>query len=237
MRNIEDLTGLKAAERSVRQILKGKGGASDYAIAGVTALPLVGSKVGRQVVARVARGADEALLGQRVRNKVVPAPNPTAKATVFDRHPLTSPDQIKYAQRKMSPAELADAIKTGRFRVPKGGTKFSAADDATKWWSAADDAGAFGRPWNRRGTVNVRLPVDKVPSNRAARVKHAEIQDKSSGSWAPVKRKANGGEMNVSRSNITAPVKKAAGGVAKVRKGMATPEGKIIDAMNKIRGK
>jgi hypothetical protein len=33
------------------------------------------------------------------------------------------------------------------------------------------------------------------------------------------------------------PVKKAAGGAAKVRKGMATPEGKIIDAMNKIRGK
>jgi len=33
------------------------------------------------------------------------------------------------------------------------------------------------------------------------------------------------------------PVKRAAGGAAKVRKGMMTPEGKIIDAMNKIRGK
>ena len=33
------------------------------------------------------------------------------------------------------------------------------------------------------------------------------------------------------------PVKKAQGGAGKVRKGMMTPEGKIIDAMNKIRGK
>jgi hypothetical protein len=33
------------------------------------------------------------------------------------------------------------------------------------------------------------------------------------------------------------PVKKAAGGAAKVRKGMMTPEGKITHAMNKIRGK
>lgn len=32
-------------------------------------------------------------------------------------------------------------------------------------------------------------------------------------------------------------IKKAAGGAAKVRKGMATPEGKIIDAMNKICGR
>jgi hypothetical protein len=41
---------------------------------------------------------------------------------------------------------------------------------------------------------------------------------------------AKGGEM-------MKPVKRAAGGAAKVRKGMMSPEGKIIDAMNKIRGK
>jgi hypothetical protein len=34
-----------------------------------------------------------------------------------------------------------------------------------------------------------------------------------------------------------APIKKAQGGAAKVRKGMMTPEGNIIDAMNKMRGK
>lgn len=33
------------------------------------------------------------------------------------------------------------------------------------------------------------------------------------------------------------PMKKAAGGAAKVRKGMMSPEGKILHAMNKVRGK
>jgi hypothetical protein len=40
----------------------------------------------------------------------------------------------------------------------------------------------------------------------------------------------DGGEM-------MKPVKRAQGGVGKVRKGMMTPEGNIVDAMNKVRGK
>lgn len=40
----------------------------------------------------------------------------------------------------------------------------------------------------------------------------------------------DGGEMKK-------PVKRAQGGVGKVRKGMMTPEGNIVDAMNKVRGK
>jgi hypothetical protein len=33
------------------------------------------------------------------------------------------------------------------------------------------------------------------------------------------------------------PIKRAAGGAAKVRKDMMSPEGKILHAMNKLRGK
>lgn len=40
----------------------------------------------------------------------------------------------------------------------------------------------------------------------------------------------DGGEM-------MKPVKRAQGGAGKVRKGMMTPEGNIVDAMNKVRGK
>jgi hypothetical protein len=36
---------------------------------------------------------------------------------------------------------------------------------------------------------------------------------------------------------LPTPMKKAAGGAAKVRKGMMSPEGKILHAMNKVRGK
>ena len=38
-------------------------------------------------------------------------------------------------------------------------------------------------------------------------------------------------------ARMGAPVKRAQGGAGKVRKGMMTPEGKIIHAMNKVRGK
>jgi len=36
---------------------------------------------------------------------------------------------------------------------------------------------------------------------------------------------------------VEKPIKRAAGGAAKVRKNMMTPEGKILHAMNKLRGK
>jgi hypothetical protein len=41
----------------------------------------------------------------------------------------------------------------------------------------------------------------------------------------------------MSKGGMMKPVKKAQGGAGKVRKGMMTPEGNIIHAMNKIRGK
>jgi hypothetical protein len=50
----------------------------------------------------------------------------------------------------------------------------------------------------------------------------------------PVK-KAVGGAGKTRKG--MAPEKFAKGGAGKVRKGMMTPEGKIIHAMNKIRGK
>ena len=53
------------------------------------------------------------------------------------------------------------------------------------------------------------------------------------GEKKPVK-KMGGGMMY---ANGGKPDKFAQGGAGKVRKGMMTPEGKIIHAMNKIRGK
>lgn len=50
-------------------------------------------------------------------------------------------------------------------------------------------------------------------------------------------KKAKGGMAYAKGGEMMKPVKRAAGGAAKVRKDMMTPEGKIIAAMNKIRGK
>lgn len=52
----------------------------------------------------------------------------------------------------------------------------------------------------------------------------------------PVK-KMGGGMMCANGGEMKKPVKRAQGGAGKVRKGMMTPEGNIIHAMNKIRGK
>jgi hypothetical protein len=45
------------------------------------------------------------------------------------------------------------------------------------------------------------------------------------------------GGMACAEGGMMKPVKKAAGGAGKVRKGMMTPEGQITHAMNKLRGK
>jgi hypothetical protein len=50
-------------------------------------------------------------------------------------------------------------------------------------------------------------------------------------------KKAKGGMAYAKGGEMMKPVKRAQGGAGKVRKGMMTPEGKIIAAMNKIRGK
>ena len=185
MRRLEELTGLRAGEQGVRNIARDGGSPSDYVNAGLAALPLAAAARPLASVAR--RGAlavDEAVLGQRTKNLVVPKPDPAAKSNMLSGRALNSPEQIKYAQRLVSPAELMDALKRGRFETPKKGTKFSEPGKNEKWWSAADDEGIFGRPWNRTNTQLVRFPIGKIPKNRAAAVKHAEIRDGDS--WIPL---------------------------------------------------
>ena len=41
----------------------------------------------------------------------------------------------------------------------------------------------FGRPWNRSDAKLVRLPVGKVPKNRAAATKNAEVWDSEAGEF------------------------------------------------------
>jgi hypothetical protein len=81
------------------------------------------------------------------------------------------------------------------------------------------------------------VPSDRIPKGSPVRSRDAQLWDNATESWKAIKRKANGGGINASRATVATPFKKAAGGVAKVRKGMMTPEGKIIHAMNKVRGK
>ena len=152
-------------------------GLVEYGIGAVAGPPL------KKLGVKVANAVGDRVLGPRVVNRIVPEPNPAAKTNMLEGRALNSPEQVRYAQRLMSEAELEDAIKRGRFVVPRDGTKFSAPGENQKWWSAADDEGIFGRPWNRSGAKLVRLPVGKVPRNRAAATKNAEVWDSEAGEF------------------------------------------------------
>lgn len=140
-----------------------------------------------RVAPRAALAAEERVLGQRTVNRVVPEPNPAAKPTIFDKRPLTDASQVTHARRNISTAELEDALKRGRFEVPKEGTAFNRSGSKDKWWSAADENGTFGRPWKTSQPHMVRIPIDKVPKGRAVSAKYAEVYDPATKSWMPLR--------------------------------------------------
>ena len=217
MRNIEDLTGLKAAERSARQILKGKGGASDYATIGAAALPIVGGKIAKQVVKRANVPSTPSVNNQMYYESL--------RDLMKGKNYKPSDVLPKYGQRNItSAAELDDIARSGYVRPPPK----TRSGRPNKYFTMTDTEVPSAA--NSRVKPVIRVPSDRIPEGSPVRRSDVQLWNNATQSWKPIPRKANGGE-------IMKPVKKAAGGAAKVRKGMATPEGKIIDAMNKIRGK
>lgn len=97
------------------------------------------------------------------------------------RNPASEKD-ITYAQRKVSQQELDDIRSLGYAVPPVAGTKFSRSDQPEKWWSPADSQGQFGRNW-AKGDRTVRIPVDQLPKNRAARSDDMQVQDPRTGEW------------------------------------------------------
>ena len=81
---------------------------------------------------------------------------------------------------------------------------------------------------NAEEKAKLEAMVPKVPTRPTMRVAPDKLVQAS---------------MRAKKANIAeklaalTPMKKAAGGAAKVRKDMMSPEGKILNAMNKVRGK
>lgn len=175
-------TGFRDVEQSGRNIYGGHAKPTDYLNVGLAAIPVAGRAA--PLAGRAARAAEERLLGQRLKNVVVPEPNPAAKTTYTEGRALTNPNQIKYVSRNISTQELDDIFKTGRFNEPPQGSKHT--NKPEKWWSAADEEGIFGRHWPK-GQHTVRMPVGKLPKGRAASAKHAEIFDPATKSWMPLR--------------------------------------------------
>lgn len=181
MRNIEDLTGLKAAERSARQILKGKGGAADYATVGVTALPLVGGKIAKQAVKRANAPSTPSITNRMYSEKIM---GPEYKPG--DKLP-------KYGYRNIStPAELADIAKSGYMRSAPG-------KKANKYFTMSDmETPSAG---NRGAKPVVRVPSDRIPKGSPVRSRDAQLWDDATESWKSITRKAKGGTIKTFRGD------------------------------------
>jgi hypothetical protein len=193
MRNIEDLTGLKAAERSVRQILKGKGGATDYATVGVAALPLVGGKIGRQVVKR-ANAPSAPSVTNRMYSEKIGAPEYKPGDTL-----------PKYGQRNIrNPAELDDITRSGYMRSAPG-------KKDNKYFTMTD---AEMPPTGNRKARVVRVPSDRIPQGSPVRSRDVQLWDNATESWKPIPRKAKGGKVTASKPKTVKPKASRGDGIA-----------------------
>ena len=94
------------------------------------------------------------------------------------------PEDVTHAYRTMKPEELQHARSTGYF------TAKNPNKDNRKWWTAhtAEPRGIGGLEKSNEpypGT-NVRVPIDKVPSDTAVNARHAEFWNRETGEWTPV---------------------------------------------------
>ena len=110
-------------------------------------------------------------LASMILNKTLPAmknilvkPELDKAASILTGRLPKSANEITYAYRNMSEAELAAAKESGYFLPNPDATVANGWDTMNKYWSAGDIEGVFGRLWNK-GTRTVRVPVDKFTPN------------------------------------------------------------------------
>ncbi len=116
--------------------------------------------------------------------------------------------------------------KTGRYK--KGGKVQTSADTAKKLATEMGGMKKGGKAKKDGLAVMIAIGEAKKPTK------------KMNGGNIPMDTAASKlakGGMACAEGGMMKPVKRAAGGAGKVRKGMMTPEGQITHAMNKVRGK
>ena len=109
------------------------------------------------------------------------------KGGTFGGRVPASPEDATHVYRNMSPEELAAARKSGYFEKNPNPGKTD-WDTDKKYWSQGDTEGYFGRAWkDTPDNAQVRLPQEKLPRWTAGRTSDAEVLDKATGTWSPVK--------------------------------------------------
>lgn len=147
----------------------------------------------------------------------------------------------EYAKMKVTPENAAAIGRGNRSSGYKDGGKVQTSADTAK--KLATEMGGMkkgGKP--KKDGLAVMIAIGSPMKGMKKPMKKADGGDIVSNRM-PVQlpsRREMRDERNLDRraeGGVMKPVKKAAGGAAKVRKGMMTPEGKITHAMNKMRDK
>jgi hypothetical protein len=174
---IEELTGFRAAEQSVRNIAAGRGKAEDALRIALAAVPYAGAKaVGR--ARRVADAPNDKSFTNRLYSSKIMGPEYKAQ----------SDDLPEWAHRNIfSKAELDDIIQSGFMRSPAKGKKGD-----QKYFTVSDDP--LPSPGNRSG-IAVRVPTRAIPENDPVSSRFVEVWDNSTESFVPISKFAKGGSV------------------------------------------
>ena len=98
------------------------------------------------------------------------------------------PDDVTHVYRNMSPEELEAAKKSGYFDKNPNPDPNIKWDTDKKYWSQGDAEDYFGRAWkDSPENAKVRMPAEKLPRWTAGQTGNAEVLDKATGTWNPVK--------------------------------------------------
>ena len=98
------------------------------------------------------------------------------------------PDDVTHVYRNMSPEELEAAKKSGYFDKNPNPDPNIKWDTDKKYWSQGDAEDYFGRAWkDSPDNAKVRMPAEKLPRWTAGQTSNAEVLDKATGTWNPVK--------------------------------------------------
>ena len=119
-----------------------------------------------------------------------------------------SPDEATHVYRNMNPEELEAARKSGYFEKNPNPGKTD-WDTDKKYWSQGDTEGYFGRSWkDSPDNAQVRLPQEKLPRWTAGKTGDAEVLDKTTGTWNPVKENAVDESKTVEFEGLTLQLQK-----------------------------
>lgn len=145
------------------------------------------------------------------------------RASILEGRPMAGPEQATFAQRKVSQAELDDAIQAGVFKMPESGeTKHGVGK---KWWTPADESGQFGRVWGKGGGgALIRVPIGEFSASSPISTRTAEVWSESTKSWVPLAPLSTDTVPQAERTSAATAIELYHGG----RKGMSLDDVQIV---------